>query len=119
MAALTSVEVLEVFGVAEEGAGVPVGELIRVLRSELEGAVATGEGHDLVFGLGPIELELTVGVTREGKGEAGVKLWALTLGGSRSVAAEQTQRIKLTLAPRRRDDPHGDVYVARLGMLGD
>jgi hypothetical protein len=106
-------------GMAEEGAEVPVGELIRVLRAELEGAVAAGEGHDLVFGLGPIELELAVGVMREGKGEAGVKLWALTLGGSRSVAAEQTQRIKLMLAPRRRDDPQGDVYVSRLGMLGD
>jgi hypothetical protein len=104
---------------AEQGAGVLVGELLRVLRSELETAITAGEGHDLAFELGPIELELTVGVTREGTGEAGVKLWAITLGGSQSVGAEQTQRIKLTLAPRLRSDPTVSVHVAQRGVLGD
>jgi hypothetical protein len=42
-----------------------------------------------VFGLGPVEVELALGVTRAGKGEAGVKLWALTSGGSRSVVTAE------------------------------
>lgn len=99
--------------------GVPISELIRVLRSELELALASAEGQELLFGLGPIEVELAVGVTRQGKGEAGVRLWALTVGGSTSVGSEQTQRVKLSLTPGRRDDPEASVYVSSQGRLGD
>lgn len=99
--------------------GVALGAMIRQLRAELEQAAAAGEGADLLFGLGPIELELEMGVTSEGGGETGVKFWVLTLGGKASKVSERTQRLKLTLSPRRRSDPDADVYVRTEGVLGD
>lgn len=104
---------------ADEGQGVPLAAMIRELRSELEEAAAAGEGSELVFGLGPIELELEVGVTGEKGGEVGIQFWVVTLGGSASKATSRTQRMTLTLTPRHRDRPKEDMYVGRSGRLAD
>jgi hypothetical protein len=98
---------------------VPLAAMICGLRSELEEAASAGEDADLVFGLGPIELELETAVTRDGGIEAGIKFWVLTLGGRAGKATERTQRVKLVLSPRHRDRPDEDVFVRDHGVLGD
>ena len=78
-------------------------DTVAAVRRELATALAEGQGKDVVFRSGPVELEFEVAVTWTGGGEAGVKLWVLTLGGKAEREAATTQRIKLTLQPI---DPH-------------
>ncbi|HEX2807191.1 MAG TPA: trypco2 family protein [Kineosporiaceae bacterium] len=78
-------------------------DTIAAVRRELAAALAEGQGKDIAFRSGPVELEFEMAVTWTGGGEAGVKLWVLTLGGKAEREAATTQRIKLTLQPI---DPH-------------
>jgi hypothetical protein len=79
----------------------PIGlpQAIRSLRSELALAMQEGEGEDLRFTMGPVELEFLVQVTRARTGEAGVKFWVVSLGGSAGVTDSATHRVKLSLLP--------------------
>jgi hypothetical protein len=80
-------------------------EVIAQLRAELTEAMRVGEDEDLRFELGPVELELTVGVDKEAKPGAKAKFWVLELGAETRFAATSTQRIKLTLDPRHTAQP--------------
>lgn len=61
---------------------VELAELISQLRSELSDALHAGEGSDVRFKLGPVELEVTLAVAREakpgGKVRSGWSSWAPT-----------------------------------------
>lgn len=81
---------------------VELADLIGQLRSELTEAMRAGENEELRFELGPVELELTVAVTREAKPGAKVKFWVVELGAEATVGSATTQTIKLQLDPRRR-----------------
>ncbi|MET9625931.1 trypco2 family protein [Lentzea sp. NPDC006480] len=81
---------------------VELADLIGQLRSELTEAMQAGENEDLRFELGPVELELTVAVTKEAKPGAKVKFWVVELGTDATLSSATTQKIKLTLDPRRR-----------------
>jgi hypothetical protein len=81
---------------------VELADLIGQLRSELTEAMHAGENEDLRFELGPVELELTVAVTKEAKPGAKVKFWVVELGADLGVSSATTQTIKLVLDPRRR-----------------
>jgi Trypsin-co-occurring domain 2 len=61
-----------------------------------------GEGEDLRFELGPVELELTVAVSKEAAPNAKAQFWVVELAADAKVASQATQRITLTLDPRRR-----------------
>jgi Trypsin-co-occurring domain 2 len=74
-------------------------DTIAAVRRELGLAQAAGQGQPVQFRTGPVELEFEVAVTRTGGGEAGVKLWVVTLGGKGELEKGTTQRIKVTLQP--------------------
>ena len=74
-------------------------DTIAAVRRELSSAQAAGRGQAIQFRTGPVELEFEVAVTRTGGGEAGVKVWVLTLGAKGELGHASTQRIKLTLQP--------------------
>jgi hypothetical protein len=78
---------------------VGLADAIRALRAELTAAMAEGEGEQLRFKAGPVEMEFGLEVTKEAGGEAGVKFWVVTLGGKGSVSAAATHRVKLELQP--------------------
>jgi hypothetical protein len=80
-------------------------EVIAQLRAELAEAMSAGEDEQLRFELGPVELELTVGVDKEAKPGAKAKFWVLELGAETRFATTSTQRIKLTLDPRHTAQP--------------
>jgi hypothetical protein len=94
---------------------VPLAGLIRVLRSELSVAHGEGEGADISFAVGPIELDLDIGVTKEGGGDAGIRFWVVSLGAKGSYQKVQTQHIKLTLIPQLPDGT--DLKVATTGQI--
>ena len=75
-------------------------ELIRDLRSELTESMAAAPDDGLQFELGPIELEVSVGVDKSAGAEARVRFWVMDLGADGRLAATSLQRVKLTLTPR-------------------
>jgi hypothetical protein len=84
---------------------VALADVVANLRAELIEAMRAGEGEELRFELGPVEVELTVAVDREAKPGAKVKFWVLELGAETKLGATRTQRIKLILDPRQTAEP--------------
>lgn len=76
--------------------------MIGQLRQELSAAIREGEGEDLRFELRPVELELTVAVSKEAGPNAKVRFWVIELGADGKAASQATQKITLTLDPRHR-----------------
>jgi hypothetical protein len=78
---------------------IELADVISDLRAELDRARLAAAGSELRFGLGPVELEVMVGLDREGTAGGKVRFWVVELGGEGKVASTSTQRIKLTLTP--------------------
>jgi hypothetical protein len=93
---------------------VPLASAIEVLRGELVEAVRAGEGEEIQFALGPIDLELEVAVDENANGQAGIKFWLVSVGGGASRSSGSTHTVRLTLTPTRRSDggQRKDVLVA-------
>jgi hypothetical protein len=84
---------------AGDGGWVDLPDAIEGLRAALEAAWRDGLGRQVRFRLEPVELTVQAGVTRAGKGSAGVRWHVLALGGERSRQDMTTQTLKLRLAP--------------------
>jgi hypothetical protein len=78
---------------------IELADVINDLRSELDRARLAAEGSALRFGLGPVELELTVELAREGTTGGKVRFWVVDVDAKGKLASTSTQRIKLTLNP--------------------
>lgn len=78
---------------------IELADVISELRDELDRARLSAEGSALRFGLGPVELEVTVALDREGEAGGKVRFWVAEVGMDSKVASTSTQRIKLTLQP--------------------
>lgn len=78
---------------------IELADVIGELREELDRARLSADGSALRFGLGPVELEVTVALDREGKTGGKVRFWVAEVGAEGKVASTSTQRIKLTLLP--------------------
>jgi len=84
---------------------VELAAVIGQLREELAQAARAGVGEEFRFEVGPIELELTVAVTKEAGPTAKVRFWVVELGADARLNSTNTQRIKLTLDLRRAGEP--------------
>jgi hypothetical protein len=91
---------------------IELAELIERLRAELTAAMRAGDEADLRFELGPVELELSVGVDREAKPGAKVRFWVVELGAEVTAASHSIQRVKLTLVPRRAGYPQETPLIS-------
>lgn len=78
---------------------VDLSDAVAALRRDLAAAWQEGRGKRVRFKLEPVDLTLQAGVTRSGKGEAGVKWHVLTLGGEKSKETTVTQTLHLRLSP--------------------
>jgi hypothetical protein len=92
--------------------GVDLAEAIEALRGALVQAMWDGQKSRVRFRVEPVELTVQVGVTRTGKGAAGVKWHILTMGGERSRQLESTQTLKIRLAPFLFDDTGTELTAA-------
>jgi len=79
---------------------IELSEMISELRRELDQAIDAGVDERLRFELGPVEVEVTVGLDSKGTAGAKVRFWVVELGGDAEVARSSLQRIKLALQPR-------------------
>ena len=91
---------------------VELADMIEQLRHDLSTAMHEGDGKDLRFEAGEVELELTVGVERSLKPGVKVRLWVFEAGASAQASSAVTQRIKLTLKPRAAADPKRPALIA-------
>lgn len=93
-------------------------EAIEALRAALIAAWWDGKKRRVRFKVAPVELTMQVGVTRTGKGAAGIKWHVLALGGERSREAVSTQTLKLQLAPVLFDE-QGNVLAEAEQLISD
>jgi hypothetical protein len=82
-----------------EPGSVELADAIEALRDALVRAWWDGQRSQVRFRVEPVDLTVQVGVTRSGKGTAGVKWHVLALGGERSRETATTQTLRLRLAP--------------------
>ncbi|WP_266881845.1 trypco2 family protein [Streptomyces sp. NBC_00124] len=75
---------------------------IESVRAELSALSARAESHDLVFDVGPVELEFTVEVVLTGETGTAVKLWVVEAGAKGTIADHHLQTVRVTLEPRHR-----------------
>jgi hypothetical protein len=78
---------------------IELADVIQQLRSELDRARRTSELEELRFELGPIDLEVTVGLEKDGHAGARIRFWVADINADGRLAASSTQRIRLTLRP--------------------
>ena len=76
-------------------------DLIEAVRADLERAIVAGQGHQLRFLMGPVELDLGVVVTREAGGGFSLKVPWLQVGAEANArrSGERSQRIHVVLNP--------------------
>jgi hypothetical protein len=87
---------------------VGLADAISAARRELSRAVLASDHHDRVgFRYEKVEIELELVLSREGSGDAGVRLWAVSLGGKSSRRRATTHRIHVTLQPFDRSTADG------------
>lgn len=91
--------------------GLELADLVAGLRAELARARLEGEGADLRFDVGPVELEVTVAVQDKGALNGGIKFWVVTAGASGEYSTTTTQRVKLTLTPEDGKDRSAPVQI--------
>ena len=81
----------------------PLGDVIRSLRAEIQAAAKANENESLKFKLGPIELEFQVVATKEAGADAKISFHIFSsgadIGGNAKGSDQRTQRIKLVLTP--------------------
>src|SRR5829696_1436766 len=100
-----------------EAGMIELAEVIAELRRELQEAMNAGEGEQLRFELGPVELEATVAVEKSGGGGVKVRFWVIEVGGDAKVGEVSTHRVKLALQPRQAGG--GRVWVASDAAPGE
>lgn len=99
--------------------GIELADLIWQLRHELSRSMWAGEHTDLRFEAGPVELELTVAVERSTTPGVKAKLLVVDAELSARRAATTTQRIRLTLHPRRADAPDQSPLISGSAESGE
>ncbi|MET8813954.1 trypco2 family protein [Streptomyces sp. NPDC004549] len=76
-----------------------IAEAVDFLRAEFA-AAAAGGGAGPRFEVGPVELEFSVEMRREGRGRTGVKAWVVSAGAEGSVSRASVHRVRLVLTPK-------------------
>lgn len=99
--------------------GVELADLIWQLRHELSRAMWAGEHTDVRFEAGPVELELTVVVEKSTTPGMRARLLVVDaeLGSGRT--STMTQRLCLTLHPRRADAPEQPPLISGTEVVGE
>ena len=76
-----------------------LGETVSAIRVQLQQALAEGEGQPLKFRTGPVELEFSVAVRKEGEARAKVFVLPWSAEARGTTGADTLHRISLTLQP--------------------
>ncbi|TXS04995.1 hypothetical protein EAO73_13600 [Streptomyces sp. col6] len=90
---------------------IPLVDAVAAVRDELVAAAARGGSHpDVVFAVGPVEMEFEVELRADASAKAGFKLWAVGAETQAGVSRGRTHRVSFTLTPRSAHG--GDLLVS-------
>lgn len=84
---------------SDSQSGIPLGEMIEVLRQELQDAQVSGAGKPIAFEVSQVELELKVTITRKAQAGAKIAFWVVNAGGEVDRGREDLHTFRLTLSP--------------------
>lgn len=87
-----------------------LGEAVSAIRAQLQEAMDDGIGKTLQFRTGPVELEFTVEVRKEGEAKTKVFVLPWSAEARGAVSSDAVHRIKLTLQPV--DDTGTDALIS-------
>jgi hypothetical protein len=99
--------------------GADLADAIRLLRAQLSQAMREGSAEDLRFGLGPIEVEFEVVLTKEAGVGGGVRFWVVSAEAKGMLTRASTHRVKVELQPLVRDPKTGDLSAPEIGDVVD
>ncbi|GGY08434.1 trypco2 family protein [Streptomyces tanashiensis] len=89
---------------------VPLTDAVAAVRDELIAAAArAGDDPQVVFAVGPLEMEFQVELRADAKAKAGFKLWAVGAETEAAHSRGRTHRVTFTLTPKRSDG--SDIIV--------
>ncbi|MGW1728195.1 trypco2 family protein [Streptomyces sp. NPDC002306] len=90
---------------------IPLVQAVAAVRDELIEAAGVGGNHpDLVFAVGPVEMEFEVEIRADAKAKVGFRLWAVGAETEAGVSRGRTHRVSFTLTPRKATG--GDLLVS-------
>jgi len=90
---------------------IPLVKAVAAVRDELIEAAGAGSNHpDLVFAVGPVEMEFEVEIRADAKAKAGFRLWTVGAETEAGVSRGRTHRVSFTLTPRKATG--GDLLVS-------
>ena len=78
-------------------------EAIEALRMELSESILTGEGKEVRFEVGQIEMEFQVTIEASEEVKGGIKFWVVELGGSSTDKNSTVHKVKIPLKPMWKD----------------
>jgi hypothetical protein len=94
-------------------------DAIIAVRRNLIRAQKEGEGEEVRFTVGAIEMEFTVDITKEAGADISVNVLNLiSLGGKGDRSRAETNRVKVVLNPRTIDGQPFEVASPRKGRPG-
>ncbi|WP_445395460.1 trypco2 family protein [Streptomyces sp. LE64] len=83
---------------------VPLADAVAAVRDELlEAAARAGTEPELVFTVGPVEMEFEVEVRADARAKSGFSLWAVGAEAEAGGSRTRTHRVSFTLTPQRPD----------------
>jgi hypothetical protein len=88
-------------------AGLELAMVLRQLRAELNQGLADAEGERVRFELGPVELSLTVTLSREAAPAGKIRFWVVEAGADTKISRESVHDLKLVLNPLDMKAPPG------------
>ena len=86
-----------------------LGETVSAIRAQLQQALEEGSDKPLKFRTGPVELEFSIEVRKEGEARTRILVLPWSADARGAVSADRVNRIKLTLQPV--DDTGGDALI--------
>ncbi|MFC8722431.1 trypco2 family protein [Kitasatospora sp. NPDC057198] len=92
---------------------IELADAVAAVRNELLKAQQLGSGQELLFEVGPIEMEFEVELRADAKAAGKFKVWALSAEAEGGVSRGRTHRISFTLTPRQAGRP--DLLIASEG----
>ncbi|OKJ03296.1 trypco2 family protein [Kitasatospora sp. CB01950] len=91
---------------------IELADAVAAVRDELLKARSRGASSDLVFEVGPVEMEFEVELRADAKVGGKFRVWAVSADAEAGVSRGTTHRVSFTLTPRLRDGGglliHGD-----------
>ncbi|WP_171166719.1 trypco2 family protein [Streptomyces sp. I05A-00742] len=79
---------------------IELGGAVAALRDELLEAAAQGANREVVFEVGPIEMEFQVELRRDVRVKSGFRAWVLSADADAGVARGRAHRVSFSLTPR-------------------